>query len=692
MSNTQNGAGGASLLSTQRWVWRALVRSALIPLLLVESLLVGIYLFSSGYIREANIDLLRTQADEQLVNTARLEVNTINEQLRSVAGLVEIYRQSVMRALAAPVPEQSEGQYRRNAEGVLYSPMDDGMAASFYSAITPPERQDMAKVFRLEPLDPLMLEIMGTQPMINAIYFSSHDGYIRNYPWFDTPAQYAPDYRGSDYPFYYSADAEHNPERGVVWTDVYVDPSGLGWMASAAAPVYRGDFLEGVVGADITVATFVKQIRQLDIPWQGYAVLINRKGRIMALPPRGERDFGLEEWGAFDASQGVPGENFKPERFNIRHRPDTAPLAEQMLVEPNGQGTLVLNGQTKRVAWREIDSAGWQLLTIVDEAAIYQSADDLASHFRIIGYLLILGLVLFYLLFFAYTWRRSVWLSRSISAPLAKLNRMLSEIGQERYEQQPLQFKLRELQQSADAVVRMGAELGRANRAKNRFLSSISHELRTPLTSIIGFAQLAQASEALGEDERACVEEILRASSHLLHLINDVLDLAQVQAEQVYVRPEPLTLGEVVDACLRMVEPQAADRSVQLSPFGQGRQLGVMADANRLRQVMLNLLSNAIKYNRPQGQVRVGAVEHNGRVRISVADTGTGISPERQQELFMPFNRLGYENSNIPGTGIGLSISKQLVELMGGSIGCDSVPGEGTTFWVELPPASPVEG
>ncbi|GAA0701996.1 hypothetical protein GCM10009104_34110 [Marinobacterium maritimum] len=685
MPARRKGVTPSGLLSTQRWVWRALVRSALIPLLLVETLLVGVYLFSSGYIREGNIDLLRDQADEQLINTARLEVNVINEQVRTITGLVEMYRRSVGRALSAPPPDSGEGQYSRNAAGVLFSPNNDGRAASFYSAITPVERQDIGKVYQLESLDPLMLDMMQTHAMVNAIYFNSWDGYNRIYPWFDTTAQYEPDTVARDYPFYYAADALHNPGRDVVWTDVYVDPAGLGWMTSAVAPVYRGDFLEGVVGVDVTVATIVKQIQQLDIPWQGYAVLINRQGTIMALPPRGERDFGLEELTAFNYSAGVPGENFKPERFNIRRRQDTAALADRMLAESDGQGVLVLNGQLKRVAWREVETAGWQLLTIVDEAAIYRSADELARHFRTIGFLLILGLVLFYLLFFAYIWRRSVWLSRAVSAPLATLNRVLSEIGQERYDQPRLQFKLHELQQSADAVVKMGAALGRANRAKNRFLSSISHELRTPLTSIIGFAQLAQSSDNLGEDERACVDEILRASEHLLCLINDVLDLAQVQAEQIHVHPESLCLAELVDTCLRMVQPQAAEKSIQLQAFRQGRQLEAWADANRLKQILINLLSNAIKYNHPGGQVRVECAQQGRRVRISVVDTGTGISPDKRSELFLPFNRLGYENSNIPGTGIGLSISKQLVELMGGDIGCDSQPGKGSTFWIELP-------
>ncbi|MBV0933471.1 sensor histidine kinase [Marinobacterium weihaiense] len=672
------------LLSTQRWVWRALVRSALIPLLLVETLLVAVYLFSSQHIRDANVELLRRQADEQLANTARLEVNVIDEQLHAVSALADIYRQATWRALEAPLPMQPGQEYARNAAGVLYSPRNDGRAASFYSAITPPEQQDLDKVRRLESLDPLMQSLLRANPLVNAVYFNSRDSYNRIYPWFDTPSQYPPRMNIPEYSFYYAADAEHNPSRDVVWTDVYVDPAGLGWMTSAVAPVYRGDVLEGVVGLDITVASIVEQILQLEIPWQGYAVLVNRQGTLMALPPRAEADFGLQELTRFSYREAIEQESFKPERFNIARRADTAELARMMRAAADGGGVLVLNGGRKRVAWREIDATGWQLLTLVDEEAVYGSTERLADHFRNIGYLLIAGLLLFYLLFFAYTWRRSVWLSRSISAPLETLNHILIEIGHEYYDQPRPRFRLQELQRSADAVIRMGRDLGRANRAKNRFLSSISHELRTPLSSIIGFAELVRASPSLGEDEQACIDEILQASQHLLHLINDVLDLAQVQSDRVHLQRVAVPLSDAVDSCLRMIEPQAQAQQVALCRFEQGRELIVQADAGRLNQVLLNLLSNAVKYNRAGGVVQVEASAAAGRVRISVSDTGAGIAPERQPELFLPFSRLGHETGTIPGTGIGLNISKHLVELMEGRIGCDSQPGHGSRFWIEL--------
>src|SRR5690606_18261079 len=133
-----------------------------------------------------------------------------------------------------------------NAAGVRYSPRDEGGAAAFYSGSTPPARQDLDKVARLRGLDPLMMELKARVPLIASLYFNSWDSYNHIYPWFSTPDQYPNDMVIPDYNFYYLADAEHNPGRGVVWTDVYLDPAGHGWMMSAIAPVYRGDFLEGV--------------------------------------------------------------------------------------------------------------------------------------------------------------------------------------------------------------------------------------------------------------------------------------------------------------------------------------------------------------------------------------------------------------------------------------------------------------
>lgn len=236
----------------------------------------------------------------------------------------------------------------------------------------------------------------------------------------------------------------------------------------------------------------------------------------------------------------------------------------------------------------------------------------------------------------------------------------------------------------------------KANRAKSDFLANMSHELRTPLNAILGYAQLLETGLAgpLSPQQSEYLKDIKAGGEHLLHLIKDILDLAKIDSGRIGLKLEDLDPARVVGAALPLIERLAAAKGISLRiiPPSQDRVL-VRADEVRLRQILLNLLSNAIKYNRPGGSVDIGygpAIDDAGYLRISVADTGIGIPNDRLSELFMPFSRLGIENQAIEGTGIGLAITRQLVELMAGKVGCESKLGEGSTFWVDLPLARTV--
>ena len=225
-----------------------------------------------------------------------------------------------------------------------------------------------------------------------------------------------------------------------------------------------------------------------------------------------------------------------------------------------------------------------------------------------------------------------------------------------------------------------------ANLAKSDFLSSMSHELRTPLSAILGFAQLMESdSPPATPSQQANIEQILNAGWYLLKLINEILDLAQIESGQLSLSPEPVSLSEVMVECQAMIEPQSLKRGIQMTFPQFDTPAFVGADRTRLKQVLINLLSNAIKYNRPEGRV---AVDYDtsvpGRTRISVRDTGAGLTAEELAQLFQPFNRLGQQSSAVEGTGIGLVMSKRVVELMGGVIGVESTVGEGSIFWFEL--------
>jgi len=237
------------------------------------------------------------------------------------------------------------------------------------------------------------------------------------------------------------------------------------------------------------------------------------------------------------------------------------------------------------------------------------------------------------------------------------------------------------------------AEADQANRAKSDFLSRMSHELRTPLNAILGFGQLLRcgAPTPLTAQQATCVGHILEAGDHLLQLINDILDLAKIEAGKVQLAIEDVHLDTVLHECLTMTDAMAAKHGVAVRTAPPAPDLAVHADHMRLRQVVLNLLTNAIKYNRPGGTVTLACTAAApGRLRLSVADTGPGIPEALRPKLFQPFTRLIGERREIEGNGIGLTIARQLAEMMGGTLDYTTAEGEGTTFWIELAVAGEV--
>jgi PAS domain S-box-containing protein len=227
----------------------------------------------------------------------------------------------------------------------------------------------------------------------------------------------------------------------------------------------------------------------------------------------------------------------------------------------------------------------------------------------------------------------------------------------------------------------------KANMAKSEFLSNMSHELRTPLNAVLGFAQLMEtATPKPTPTQKMSIEQILKGGWYLLGLINEILDLALIESGKLMLLQETINLSEVLRDCQLMIIPQAQARGITVQFPDGAQEFFIDADKTRIKQVMINLLSNAIKYNRENGTVTVACeITSERRMRVSVIDTGQGLAPDMVEQLFQPFNRLGQEASTAEGTGIGLVVTKQLVELMGGEIAARSVVGAGSTFWFELP-------
>jgi PAS domain S-box-containing protein len=228
-------------------------------------------------------------------------------------------------------------------------------------------------------------------------------------------------------------------------------------------------------------------------------------------------------------------------------------------------------------------------------------------------------------------------------------------------------------------------EADRANRAKSEFLSRMSHELRTPLNSILGFSQLMEMDE-LPPDQREGVSQILKSGRHLLDLINEVLDISRIEAGRMELSPEAVHVEEAIQQAVDLIRPLADQRRITIHvQVPSSRDVFVTADRQRFKQVLLNLLSNAVKYNREQGEIRIiASLLVDGYLHLQVQDTGEGIPPDKMARLFNPFDRLGFEPATVEGTGLGLALSKRLVEAMSGRMGAESVVGNGSTFWLDL--------
>lgn len=673
-------------LPLRNWLWRSYLRAALVPLLLIELGFLGTYWATTNLVYDRGADVVTRISTGAIADTALREADVIARRLQTVTALTRIYSDESARALATPAtPEPEEvARHALSPDGVFYKTADDGGSAVFVSGAVPVDDALKDKVWRTARLDPLMQSIVAADPLITQVYLNTHDSYNRIYPFFDVLATYPAGMNIPDYNFYYEADAAHNPDRTVVWTDAYLDPAGSGWMVSAIAPAYSPDRLEGVVGIDLTVASIVDEVLDIALDHDGYAILVSRDGTILALPPAGEVDFGVGELTTADYKTAVMEDTFKPEAFNVFRRPELAGLAEALARGTEGKAKIDL-GRPLFASWATVAGPEWKLIVLTAEADVLGEATSLREQLAFISYAMLAILVVFYLGFFAFLWARSTAMSRRVAQPLTEIEANMARIVEGDRVPATHHYAVSELQALGDHLVTMGDRLTAANRAKSSFLSAMSHEFRTPLNAILGLSEILRDEEQ-DPARRRMASAVNSAGKHLLALVEGVMDLARIDKDEIRPNLDPVDLQQAAAKVVATLQPDAAAQGVKmtLAPRADGPVM-VRADAAILDRILRQLLGNAIKYNRANGSVGVAIDISGGTVGVAVSDTGTGIPPERIERLFTPFDRLGHENSSIAGTGVGLVVAQRLAGLMGGRITATSRAGEGSVFTLHLP-------
>lgn len=819
-------------ISLYKWIWQSYIHTALIPLILIEFIFICIYVGSFTWSQGKNVILLKEQAQSELEHIVNQEANSINYQLSSITNSVKLFSNQIQQALLAQVPLTTTDSNRLtySTDGTLYTKEDSNndSISIFYSNIMSAKEKQQQKVSKVLTTQKLMVDIKNTEPLATSIYFNSFDSLNITYPYSTTISESNSLVNIPSYNFYYEADAEHNPNKKIRWTNAYLNPLDNELATSVIYPVYNNNFLEGVVGIDITLNTISNQILTMQIPWQGYGLLVDKNGCILSFSNENELDLGLTDNNYYNINLE---DKLNIDQFNLYKNQNLNCLADKVINNQSGFSNCIIKDESKFISWATISNTDWKLLVIVPEQNIYSKINSLKYKLIQIGIFIISALLLSYFIFFIFLYRKAQKASYTFTNSLLQINSIVKKIGNREYDSKPPMLDIVELKDLSTQLIKMGQNLGetnknllltqyqlmkketdlkalvnsindiilevdakgnitnfwskshrnlfelymkgafnsindlldmetskiarkkifyvmktketasvdfnvesnsgtkwfqasisprlndstrvvvstrditvqrkmaksliaakeeaeKASKAKSEFLSSMSHELRTPLNAILGFSQILELDpeSPLTCSQKESVTEILKAGNHLLELINEVLDLSKIESGKLSISLESVLIKSAMDETLSIIKPFADTHKIKLisHPLGNSDEF-VYVDNTRLKQILLNLLSNAIKYNKSNGKVTFYHDKIDDKYRFHVIDTGIGLSNSDLDLIFKPFQRLNKTKNSIEGTGIGLTVAKQLVELMNGKIYVESEKGIGSHFCVEFP-------
>lgn len=820
-------------ISLYKYIWQSYIRTALIPLTLIESIFICIYFGIFTWAQSNNVNLLKEQTQSELQHIVDKECNSINYQLSSIANSVMLFCNQINQTLSKNTKLTAEDSNRLtySSDGNLYTKEEgkDSSVSIFYSPIISTKEQQLQKVSKILTMQNLMADIKNTESLATSVYFNSFDSLNITYPYSNAISQFNSSFNAASYNFYYEADAEHNPEKKVKWTNAYVDTVNNGLVTSVISPVYNNsNFLEGVAGIEVALDTIANQVLTMEIPWQGYGLLIDKDGNILSFSNRSESDLGLNTG---NDSKIDLKDKLNTDEFNLYRNPIFNHLSNKVINDSSGFSKCVINNDLKFISWAPITNTDWKLLIIVPEKNIYSKINSLKDSSIEVGIFIISGFLLSYFIFFTLLYKRAKETSYTFANSLLEINTIVKKISNREYTPTPPILNITELKDVSAHLIKMGQNLSDTNRnllltqyelmkketdlkalvnsindiilevdskgnitnfwskthkelfklyvegslcsindllgseisknarkkilyvmktketayidfniesnsglrwfqasisphlndltrvvvsarditvqkkmaesliaakeeaeksskAKSEFLSSMSHELRTPLNAILGFSQILELDpeSPLTDSQQESVTEILKAGNHLLDLINEVLDLSKIESGKLSISIESVSIKSIMEEALSIIKPFADSHNIKLiAPPIEDFDEFVYVDNTRLKQILLNLLSNAIKYNKANGEVTFYHDRDEDKYRFHVIDTGIGLSKSDLELIFKPFQRLNKINNTIEGTGIGLTVAKQLVNLMNGEIYVESEKNSGSHFWVEFP-------
>ncbi|MDB1122651.1 diguanylate cyclase [Vibrio algarum] len=497
-------------IKLQSLVYRNFLRSSLIPLLVIELLLLALYFGINLYISDQNRTTLVSEVKQSLSEITTNEALRVNQHLEEVtrsARIMQLDHELFFNSKRCFLPN-GKPKFGTHPNGVFYKINPVG-ASVYYSSTTNIGEQESAKAICSESLDPLLKAIVDTNPSITQAYINTWDDMNRLYPFMpDAPAQYGPVLEMENFNFYYDADLEHNPSRSNVWTEVYLDPAGQGWMLSNLVPIYSGNFLEGVSGLDVTVESFVENILNHQLPWDSAALVIDGKGTILAMQEKAEHLLGLQELKQHTYENNVTDTVTKPDQFNLFQLPSLPKKGIRSLSIANTTHEVRVNDINYIVDSKLIPETGWQIITFVNTKSFLTPISKLKSLSDKLGYLAVLVMFIFYVAFFMYLSWKSKRLALDIARPIEALTQATNKLGNNWDTKNLVESQVDEIQRLNRNFHNLFSEL--KTRTEELVESTISIRIQVKEKELL--SKLAQTDSLTGIPNRLKLDRVLLES------------------------------------------------------------------------------------------------------------------------------------------------------------------------------------
>ena len=674
----------------RRWLWISFLKTAIVPLLFIEIGFLAIFLISNALVHGVNVATMKTTSEAFLKHVSQLEADQVETTLAAIARNTQLLANRTAQALDTPfIPAPAErARYGMSNDGAFYTRYDIGTTASFYSGVKPIGSEQIAKVLRLAALDPLMIELNNTDPLVVSVYINTKDSYNRIYPYFDVLKQYPSKMNIPKYNFYYAADEQHNPKRRPVWTEAYVDPAGHEWMISSVAPVWRKDRLEAVVGQDVTLGRIISRLLSLKLPWGSYAMLVDDQARIIAMPPAAEKALAIRERTDHNYQKAIQHDTIKPRTYDLAAHPQTRDLAAALVRHRDGQVAIPVNGGSI-ASFHEIDGPGWKLVVIAEQGRIFAAANQMQAKLTMLGWTMAAALVLFYVLFFWFLYLRAQAMADGLARPINRFANMFVRIGAGDYDQPAPCSRIAELDALGREIAATGRSLGAAHneliahqkvtektledlrkRAEEelRFVRVVSHEVRTPLAVIDSGAQILErkAHDAQPAEIIRRMRRFRQGVARIARLV-EKLEQSSDSTALSYETNGHADAAELVEALARNMVP-----NTRLELMVKARPAPV-SDAASLLLALRTVFDNAMRYTECDGPIRVEVTMENDRVDVCVHDTGMGLMHSEAAMVGEGFFR-GSIAADSQGAGVGLYIARKCLEAVGGTLAFQSGP------------------